>query len=226
MSSSETSPKTRVLVVDDHELFRQGVAGILERTPDIEVVGEAANGELALEQCRNLLPDVIVMDINMPVCDGLEATRKIKHEFPYVKILILTASDTESMLFESVKSGASGYIMKNTTPAGVIDGVRRVALGEPVIPSTLALQIISEFSNPVVKNAHVPLVDALTDREVEVLRHLSSGATNKEIATALYISENTVRNHVRNILDKLHLSNRVQAAAYALKEGYVLPSQE
>ncbi|MCL6547302.1 MAG: response regulator transcription factor [Alicyclobacillus sp.] len=214
--------RIRVLVVDDHALFRQGVAAILSKTQDMEVLGEAENGKVAVELCRRQQPDVVLMDINMPVCDGLEATRQIKREHPQVKILILTVSDTEEMLFEAVKSGASGYVLKNANPGMVIDSVRRVSAGEPVIPGNLAMQIISEFSKPQERPVRGQ-VEELTEREIEVLRYLSAGATNRDIAQALYISENTVRNHVRNILEKLHLSNRVQAAAYAVQQGYTLP---
>jgi DNA-binding NarL/FixJ family response regulator len=155
----------------------------------------------------------------MPVCGGLAATRIIKERHPEVKILILTVSSAEESLFDAVKSGASGYVLKNANPGTVIESIARVHAGEPVIPSDLAMNIITEFTSP--KTLRVrPQVDALTERELEVLRKLSTGATNKEIAHALYISENTVRNHVRNILEKLHLNNRVQAAAYALREGY------
>ncbi|WP_054970603.1 response regulator [Alicyclobacillus ferrooxydans] len=211
----------RVLIVDDHELFRQGVSSILSRNPQIEVVGEAENGKIAIEKCRDELPDVVLMDINMPVCDGLTATREIKREHPYVKILILTVSDAEEMLFDAIKSGASGYVLKNASPATVVDSVLRISRNEPVIPGNLAMQIITEFSKPVERTVRQQ-VDELTEREVEVLRQLSTGATNRDIAKVLYISENTVRNHVRNILEKLHLSNRVQAAAYAVREGYTV----
>lgn len=223
--TEDAQSKIRVLVVDDHELFRQGVCSILQKSSEIDIVAEAENGEIAIEKCRELLPDVVLMDINMPVCDGLEATRQIKREHPYVKILILTVSDAEEMLFEAVKSGASGYVLKNASPTIVIDSVRRVSAGEPVIPGNLAMQIISEFSKPTSKPVRQQ-VDELTEREVEVLRHLSVGATNRDIASALYISENTVRNHVRNILEKLHLGNRVQAAAYAVREGYIIEQDD
>ncbi|RIV26731.1 DNA-binding response regulator [Alicyclobacillaceae bacterium I2511] len=213
--------KVRVFVVDDHELFRQGVSMILNRDPNIEVVGEAENGKIALELCQQIQPDVILMDINMPVMNGLEATRQIKSQYQNIRILILTVSDTEEALFEAVKAGASGYVLKNASPSVVIESVKRVSTGEPVIPGNLAMQIISEFSEPMERPARRGL-DQLTDRELEVLRQLSTGATNKDIANTLYISENTVRNHVRNILEKLHLSNRVQAAAYAMREGYTL----
>ncbi|MFD1677488.1 response regulator [Alicyclobacillus fodiniaquatilis] len=213
----------RVIVVDDHQLFRQGVRGLLQRTEGIEVVAEAENGQVALQQCQEWSPDLILMDINMPVMDGLEATRQIKRLFAHVKILILTVSDTEEMLFEAIKSGASGYVLKNADPATVIDAVRRVTAGEPVIPGNLAMQIITEFSRPQTRSTRAETQDLqpLTDRETDVLRQLSTGASNRDIAQVLYISENTVRNHVRNILEKLHLKNRVEAATYALREGIV-----
>lgn len=213
------SGKISVLLCDDHELFRQGVSAILGSSPDIEVIGQAGNGQLAIDFCNSREPDVILMDINMPVCSGLEATRVIKEQHPNVQVLILTVSSAEESLFEAVKYGASGYVLKNANPKTVIESIVRVHNGEPVIPSDLAVQIITEFSKPKPASAKTD-VDALTDRELEVLRKLSTGATNREIAQVLYISENTVRNHVRNILEKLHLTNRVQAAAYALREGY------
>ncbi len=219
------SPKIRVLIADDHELFRQGVAAILGRNADIDVVGEAENGKVAIHKYEELHPDVVLMDINMPVCDGLAATRDLKAMDANAKILILTVSDTEQTLFDAIKSGASGYVLKNASPGTVVEGVRRISQGEPVIPSNLAMQIITEFSRPSEQGMVEPL-DQLTDREVEVLRQLSTGATNREIAKVLYISENTVRNHVRNILEKLHLSNRVQAAAFAVREGYVVQTKE
>lgn len=218
-SDVSSDGKIRVLLVDDHELFRQGVSAILRNSPEIEVVGEAENGKLAVDLANERHPDVILMDINMPICTGLEATRIIKEQHPEIQVLILTVSSSEESLFEAVKNGASGYVLKTANPKTVIDSIVRVHHGEPVIPSDLAVQIITEFSRP--KAATVkPDIDALTERELDVLRKLSSGATNREIAHLLYISENTVRNHVRNILEKLHLNNRVQAATYALREGY------
>jgi DNA-binding NarL/FixJ family response regulator len=191
------------------------------REDDVEVVAEAENGRVAVRKAREYRPDVVLMDINMPVCDGLKATRQIKVDHPDIRILILTVTDTEEMLFEAIKSGASGYVLKTVTPALLIDSVKRVSAGEPVIPGNLAMRIITEFSRPA-EGKGTPVVDQLTDREVEVLRHLSTGASNREIAKALFISENTVRNHVRSILEKLHLANRAQAAAYAVREGYVM----
>ncbi|MCL6454886.1 MAG: response regulator transcription factor [Alicyclobacillus sp.] len=210
----------RVLLVDDHQLFRQGVRAVLNQAQEIVVIGEAENGQAAIDFCAADCPDVVLMDINMPVCSGLEATRVIKQRYPDVKILILTVSGAEESLFDAVKSGASGYVLKNARPADVMESIQRVFAGEPVIPSDLAMHIITEFSTPKAVAPERPQVDALTERELEVLRKLSGGATNREIAQALFISENTVRNHVRNILEKLHLNNRVQAAAYALREGF------
>ena len=225
MSERVENEQIRVLVVDDHELFRQGVCMTLQKSGVIDVVADAENGRIAIQKCGELLPDVILMDINMPICDGLEATREIKRQYPYTKILILTVSDSEEMLFDAIKSGASGYVLKNASPTTVEESVKRVYSGEPVIPGNLAMQIISEFSKSVEKVVQQQ-VDALTEREIEVLRLLSTGASNRDIAHVLYISENTVRNHVRNILEKLHLSNRVQAAAYAIKEGFVIKNPE
>ncbi|WP_436663479.1 response regulator [Alicyclobacillus acidoterrestris] len=216
----------RIMVVDDHELFRSGVCGLLTRMAGMDVVAEAENGHVALQKCADLTPDVVLMDINMPVMDGLEATRQIKAAYPNIKILILTVSDTEEMLFKAIKSGASGYVLKNAEPAAVIDAVQRVSAGEPVIPGNLAMQIITEFSRPQVKQSTAShQLQPLTEREIDVLRQLSTGASNRDIAQALYISENTVRNHVRNILEKLHFKNRVEAAAYALREGIVVDGE-
>ncbi|KYP81370.1 response regulator [Ferroacidibacillus organovorans] len=222
MSDSENanSNTIRVLIVDDHELFRQGVSAMISRHPAIEVVGEASNGQEAVSQFTELTPDVVIMDINMPIMTGLEATRLMREKNSEARILILTVSDAEQALFEAVKAGASGYILKNASPQTVIDSVQRVFSGEPVIPGNLAVKIIHELSASTAKKAQE--IDPLTEREIDVLRHLSTGSSNRDIASALYISENTVRNHVRNILEKLHLSNRVQAATYALREGYTL----
>ena len=162
MSEKASGSSIRVMVVDDHELFRQGVSSILSRIDDVEVVAEAENGRVAVQKAREYRPDVVLMDINMPVCDGLKATRQIKAEYPDIRILILTVTDTEEMLFEAIKSGASGYVLKNATPALLIDSVKRVSAGEPVIPGNLAMRIITEFSKPT-EGKGTPVVDQLTD---------------------------------------------------------------
>lgn len=212
----------KVLVVDDHELFRRGVVTVLRSTPGIYVVGEAGNGREAMECFQTLQPDVTLLDIHMPVCNGLETARKMREANPNTKILMLTVSETEEMLFEAVKSGASGYVLKSVSPERLIECVRQVYEGEPVVPSSLAMKMIAEFSRTAeTRMPSSESVTELTEREREVLQYLSAGASNKEIARALFISENTVRNHVRHILDKLHLSNRAQAAAYAVRNGIV-----
>jgi len=215
--------RIRVLLADDHELFRQGVKAILTRVPWIEVVGDVANGQQAFEWCssgENL--DVVLMDIHMPVWDGLTATKVIHREFPGIGILMLTASDTEESLFDAIQAGALGYVLKTSSPDHVLESIQRVYRKEPVIPEQLALRILTELA-PQRKVSSSASIEPLTQREQDVLRQLSVGASNQQIAKVLFISENTVRNHVRNILEKLHLANRVQAAAYAVREGYTLP---
>lgn len=210
--------RIRVLLVDDHELFRRGVKSLLSAEPDIEIIGEAHNGREAVEKAGELMPDLILMDVSMPDIDGLEATRRIKQTMPYVKILILTVSDLEQNLFEAIKAGAQGYLLKNVDPEHLLDAVRKAYNGEAAISGGLAAKILTEFARRDTQPSHTGR-EALGAREKDVLRELSRGASNKEIAVALCISENTVRNHVKNILAKLHLDNRVQAAAFAIREG-------
>jgi DNA-binding NarL/FixJ family response regulator len=208
----------RVLIADDHALFRRGVASLLAAESDFEVVGEAGDGRRALELTRELMPDVILMDISMPVMDGLEATRLIKAEIPYVRIVILTASDGERSLFEAVKSGAQGYLLKNMEPQALYGTLRGVVRGEAPVSRMMAGRLLEEFARQHRDPARAPAAE-LTVREKEVLEQVSRGRSNKEIAAALAIAENTVKNHLKNILEKLHLENRVQAATYAFREG-------
>jgi len=212
----------RLLLVDDHPLFRKGVASLLTSRDDIELVGEASDGLEALEKARELMPDVILMDIWMPRCDGLEATRLIMKEMPYVKIVMLTVSDDDQSLFEAIKCGAQGYLLKNLEPEDLFELLRGVLRGEAPISRAMASRILSEFARQARGEVGIQDVDGgLTQREREVLRLVAEGRTNKEIAALLYITENTVKNHLRNILEKLHLRNRVQAAVYAIREGLV-----
>jgi len=210
----------KVLLADDHALFRSGVAGLLQRRDDFDVVGEAQDGEEAIAKAEELMPDVILMDIYMPRCDGLQATRRIKEILPHTKIVILTVSEEDHTLFEAIKSGAHGYLLKNIEPHDLFDMLRGVSQGEAPISRATAAKILDELAK---RGQEAPassqLKDRLTQREREVLTFLTRGATNKEIASSLCISENTVKNHLRNILEKLHLENRVQAAAFALREG-------
>lgn len=206
----------RVLVVDDHTLFRRGVVTLIAGREEMEVVGEAGDGQEAIDRARELMPDVILMDIKMPKVDGLAAARQIKSELPYVKIMMLTVSETDEDLFEAVKAGAQGYLLKNVDPDYLIACVQQLQRGEVPIAPTMAAKILRELTAPV--EAAPP---ALTGREQQVLELLAGGKANKEIAFALKISENTVKNHLRNILEKLHLQNRVQAALYAVRKGIV-----
>jgi DNA-binding NarL/FixJ family response regulator len=214
--------RIRVLLVDDHQLFRRGVASLLSGREDIEVVGEANNGAEAVERAGELMPDVILMDIKMPGLDGLAATKQLKAEMPYVRIMMLTVSETDEDLFEAIKAGASGYLLKNVDPDYLIASVQQVQRGEVPLAPTMAAKILRELTAPAETS-----VQALTGRERQVLELLAGGLANKEIAFQLKISENSVKNHLRNILEKLHLQNRVQAALYAVRMGLTeRPSQE
>jgi len=210
----------RILLVDDHALFRQGIKSLLVSNPELEVVGEAENGKEAVEKTRVLQPDVILMDIQMPVCDGLEATALIRSEFPNVKIVMLTVSEEDENLFEAIKRGAQGFLSKKIQPQALFQTLRGVCQGEASIPRLMAGKILQEFSR-LQKSA--PPVSPLSDRETEILRLVAEGLTNKEIGVSLSISDNTVKNHLHNILEKLHLHNRAEAAAYALREGLIRP---
>jgi DNA-binding NarL/FixJ family response regulator len=212
----------RILLVDDHSLFRKGVAALLGGREDMVVVGEAGDGLMAVAQAREFVPDLILMDIGMPRCDGLEATRQIKREMPHVKIVILTASDGDEDLFEAIKSGAQGYLLKDLEPYQLFDMLERVSQGEAPLSGAMAAKILAEFSRSDEDGAGESSIrEELTSREIDVLELVAQGKTNKEIASALVISENTVKIHLRNILDKLHLRNRIQAAVYAVRQGLV-----
>ncbi len=212
----------RVLLVDDHALFRKGIASMLSAQGGFEVVGEAGNGLEAFERARELMPDVILMDIFMPGANGLEATRRIKEALPYVKIVMLTVSEEDQNLFESIKSGAQGYLLKKIEPQELFAMLRGVVQGDAPISRGMAGKILGEFARQARRAATAPLPGAdLSPREKEVLELVTQGKSNKEIAAALAIAENTVKNHLKNILEKLHLENRVQAATFALREGLV-----
>ncbi len=212
----------RILLVDDHVLFRKGVAALLAPRQDMQVVGEAGDGLEAIEAARRLMPDVILMDIGMPNCDGLAATRCIKREMPHVKIIMLTVSDDDQHLFEAIKCGAQGYLLKNLEPDQLHNMLESISRGEAPLSGVIAARILKEFTQSdagTVRDAEI--VDQLTPREIEILELVVDGKTNREIASALVISENTVKIHLRNILEKLHLQNRIQAAVYAVRQGLI-----
>ncbi|MBI4332471.1 MAG: response regulator transcription factor [Chloroflexi bacterium] len=214
--------RTKVLLADDHKLFREGLASLLESQKDIEVVGQAQDGEEAVRKTRELMPDLILMDLGMPVINGQEATRIIKSEMPYVKIVVLTVHDEDENLLEAVKSGAQGYLLKNIGVSELLESIRGMSRGEAAISRIMAGKILGEFTRLSQQSAIAADPSAnLTIREQEVLRLVAKGAGNAEIAAKLAISENTVKNHLRNILAKLHVQNRSQAASFAMKKGLV-----
>lgn len=211
----------RVLLADDHALFRAGIASLLAAAGH-EVVGEAGNGIEALERTRELDPELVLMDITMPRCGGLEATRLIKAEMPEVKIVIVTVSQHDSDLFEAVKSGAEGYLLKDMSNQEFERTLKGIAEGEAPLSQGLAAKILEEFARVSRGGAaQEGERDSLTDREQEVLRLVTEGKTNREIAAALFVAESTVNFHMKNILSKLHLRNRAEAVAYALRSGLV-----
>ena len=213
----------KVLVVDDHALFRRGITSVLAGQKSLEIVDEAIDGLEAIEKAEATNPDVIIMDLNMPRCSGLEATQALQTKMPQVNILVLTVSDNEADLFAAVKFGAKGYILKNTEPEDLIQAIFHIAQGGVIISPTMATKLLTEFKGLEAQvKTGVPQETAdLSPREVEVLQLVSQGATNKEIADSLFISENTAKTHLRNIMEKLHLANRSQAAAYAVGKGLV-----
>ena len=215
----------RILLVDDHALFRKGLRALLSDQGNLQVVGEAGDGLEALEKARALMPDLILMDIGMPECDGVEATRRIKKEMPRTIVVMLTVSDAEESLFEAIKSGAQGYLLKNLKPDALFEMLEGVSRGEGPISGRMAAKILEEFSLQARPQSPTAItLDGLTAREVEVLKLVAEGATNREIASSLFIAENTVRNHLKNILVKLHLRNRTQAAVYAAHKGLTADS--
>jgi DNA-binding NarL/FixJ family response regulator len=210
----------RVVIVDDHALFRRGLDLVLSEEPDIKVVGEAADGIEAVHRAEEMGPDVVVMDVRMPRSTGIEAARRIRERLPDTKVIMLTVSDSEEDLYAAVKAGASGYLLKEISIEELADAVRAVARGHSLISPSMASKLLTEF-NALVQQAedrHRSLLPSLTDRELDVLKLVAKGLSNREISEELYISENTVKNHVRNILEKLHLHSRMEAVVYAMRE--------
>jgi DNA-binding NarL/FixJ family response regulator len=220
----EGGPETlRVLVCDDHALFRRGLQMVLEQEPDLELVGEAADGEEVVVRAQELMPDVILMDVRMPRMSGIEAAREIKEALPHVKILMRTISDDEADLYEAIKAGASGYLLKEIPIEEVAQAIRSVWAGQSRISPSMASKLLTEFAAMSKATEEKPQMPAprLTEREMEVLRLVAQGLNNRDIAAKLFISENTVKNHIRNILDKLHLHSRMEAVVYAVREKMI-----
>ena len=212
----------RILLVDDQPLFRRAIATLIEEQPDLTVVGEAENGLDAVEQAHVLNPDLIVMDVEMPVMNGVEAVRLIHDQMPRIKVIMLTVSDSEEFLFEALRNGADGYLLKDLRPEQLYDMLRSVMRDETPLSPAIAGRLLAEFRDrPSVRAAPAPepTGPALTRREIEILQLVSEGLSNKEIGTQLSITEGTVKNHVHNALEKLQLENRIQAAAYVVRQG-------
>ncbi|NDV28600.1 response regulator transcription factor [Desulfovibrio sp. JC010] len=208
----------KVLLVDDHDIVRIGVRSFLGSFDDIEVVGEAANGQEAVEMTAELSPDIILMDMLMPVMDGIQAIREIRDRKLPGRIIALTSFATDDKLFPAIKAGAMGYLLKDSTPDELLEAIRRVYRGEPSLAPDIARKVLSELSQPG-EEAATPTPDPLTPRELDTLKLVAKGKSNKLIAEEMFVSEATVRTHMTSILSKLHLANRVEATLYALREG-------
>ncbi len=223
----DTGEPIRVLVADDHVLFRRGLEMVLHAEGDIEVVGEAGDGVEALRRAEELLPDVILMDVRMPKQSGIEACLAIKEQVPSTRIIMLTISDEETDLFEAIRAGANGYLLKDVPGEEIADGIRAVHTGHSLISPSMASKLLAEFAQISRREEELPNPHApkLTLREVEVLKLVARGLGNRDIGQQLFISENTVKNHVRNILEKLQLHTRMEAAMYAVRQNIIDPRQ-
>jgi two-component system nitrate/nitrite response regulator NarL len=247
-------PPARVLLVDDQPLFRRAIATLIAEQPDFIVVGEATNGQEALERAREMAPDLVVMDIEMPVMNGVEAVRRLRDEMPGIRVVVLTVSEDEDYLFDAVRFGAQGYLLKDLQPEQLYEMLRAVRRGESPVSPVMATRLLAEFRNrredrpdrpqrpatatpatpavvsPPARTGAVeedlaryplasPAAQILTRRELETLQYVADGLSNKEIGVALSITEGTVKNHIHNALEKLQLENRIQAAAYVVRQG-------
>lgn len=210
------SDSLTVLLVDDHAIVRKGIKALLATEPDISIIGEAEDGEQAIEMVMALNPDIVLMDLEMPKMDGIEATQQLAQSRPETRILVLTSFATDDKVFPAIKAGAHGYLLKDSGPDELLESLRKVGAGESSLHPTIAKRLLQELSRP---SQDPPTDDPLTERELEVIRLVARGMNNQEIADDLVISEATVRTHVSNILGKLHLASRTQAALYALREG-------
>jgi DNA-binding NarL/FixJ family response regulator len=219
----QPKPSLRVLLVDDQPLFRTAIATLIDSQPDLTVVGQAENGLQAVELAREVGPDVVLMDVEMPVMDGVEAARRIREQLPAVKLVMLTVAESDEHLFEALANGANGYLLKDLRPEHLYDMLRAAGRGETPLSPAIAARLVNEFRErgsvraaPAASEGPEAL---LTRREVEILQLVAEGLSNKEIGARLTITEGTVKNHVHNALEKLGLENRIQAAAYIVRQG-------
>jgi DNA-binding NarL/FixJ family response regulator len=210
----------RVAVVDDQRLFTKGLSGLVDMLPDMEVVGVAYNGEEAIALCRKEEPDVVLMDISMPKMDGISATREIRSLLPQTAVIILTAHEEDEQVFEGIKAGAQGYLLKDAEPEDLSRAIRSVHAGDTIIAPDLAQKMLNTFQSGKLSGSS-RLIPSLTERELEVIRALARGQSDRQIARSLGISEKTVRNHTSNIYRKLHIFDRTQAVIYAIREGVI-----
>jgi two-component system NarL family response regulator len=225
MSEELAENVIRVLIADDQALFRRGLHVVLGTEENIEVVAEVADGEAAVSQAQELLPDVVVMDVRLPRLNGIQAARRIRAVLPGTRILMLTVSDDEDDLYEAIKAGASGYLLKEISVEEVAQAIRAVMQGHGLISPAMTSKLFREFNvlaRQAARREQLP-APVLTARELEVLRLVARGMSNREVAEKLYISENTVKNHVRNILEKLHSHSRIEAVMYGVRTGMLDP---
>jgi two-component system NarL family response regulator len=225
VSDSSDHEVVRVLIADDQALFRRGLFVVLGTEDDIEVVAEAEDGEEAIAKAEELAPDAVLMDVRMPRVNGIEAARRIREILPSTKILMLTVSDEEDDLYEAIKAGANGYLLKEISVEEVANAIHAVVQGQSLISPSMASKLLNEFNSLARQAAEKEELPApvLTARELEVLKLVARGMSNKDVADQLFISENTVKNHVRNILEKLHLHSRMEAVMYAVRKRLVDP---
>jgi DNA-binding NarL/FixJ family response regulator len=236
-SDSSGNPKARLLIVEDHFFMREGIKAILERDEALEVAGEARDAQEAISRCRDLHPDLILMDVSMPKMDGIEATRRIKGLFPHTTVLILTSRSDPQLLMDAVKAGAAGYVLKGDSQDRMLDAIRAVLGGETYLDQKLVMTLLRRLGEeadsrgarplavPATPVAAAPLQKPLTPRESEILGHLAKGKTNRQIATELHVSPSTVKRHLEHILPKLGVSDRTQAAVKAVEMGLRPPER-